>query len=249
MNNNYDERKLKKWHQHLQLPYFIIIVSLLQIVFYGMYGPTDLLAFDPVQLPRLFWHSATYLLAHDGLAHLAMNVAIQCVLATWLHCCQTYHRNNHLKVAAVYLLSGMGGALGAACVQRHIIVGASGAVYGLFFSATAHLTLNLHTTKYMWQQCVSCAFIVCCDVAYNIYHVANDCSPTISWSVHVFGSIYGALLGFVLFRSSDYARNTTAKLMQQSALLLLCAFSIALLVLTVQISRCSLTRYDYTFIC
>lgn len=247
--NNYDDKKPKKWYQEVQVPYFIIMISLLQIVFYCIYGPTDLLAFDPVQLPWRWWRSATYLLAHDSSAHLAMNVAIQCVLAIWLQCHQIYHPHSDFKVAIVYLVSGIGGAVGAACVQRHIIVGASGAVYGLFWSVTSYLILNFHSTKYIWQQFVSCAFIVGCDIAYNIYHVNNNCSPKISWSVHVFGSIYGAVLGYVLYASNDYKQNTYAKLMHFASTFFLCLFSMVLLVLTVQICRCSTSRYDYTFTC
>lgn len=45
------------------------------------------------------------------------------------------------RIAAVYLISGMLGALGAACVLPDLIVGASAGVYALLISHIAHVII------------------------------------------------------------------------------------------------------------
>lgn len=93
------------------------------------------LRFDPNNQFEL-WRFVTYIFLHGSWYHLILNVIIQCIFAWYLE-----KQQGNFRVSLIYVLSGITGALGAACVLPDLIVGASAGVYALLISHIAHIIL------------------------------------------------------------------------------------------------------------
>lgn len=93
------------------------------------------LRFDPNNQFEL-WRFFTYIFLHGSWHHLILNVLIQCLFAWYLE----KHQGN-ARVGLLYIISGVIGALGAACVLPDLIIGASAGVYALLISQIAHIIL------------------------------------------------------------------------------------------------------------
>ena len=65
------------------------------------------LMYDPHHREQL-WRFLTYMLLHSDLLHLALNIAIQCLLAAPLE-----HEQGHLRTSLVYFGGVLGGTLKA----------------------------------------------------------------------------------------------------------------------------------------
>ncbi|XP_046391523.1 uncharacterized protein LOC124159657 [Ischnura elegans] len=154
------------------------------------------------------WRFATYMVLHTGALHLALNVAIQVVLATPLEAEQ-----GHLRTGLVYVGGGLGGSLSTSMLEPEIyIVGASGGVYALLISQLANILLNFRRLRYKAYRAVAVAVISLADVAFSVYHFVrrgNEC-PRIGWAAHTGGALAGLLLGLVLFRSDDHEEEAGA---------------------------------------
>ncbi|XP_071442954.1 protein rhomboid-like [Hetaerina americana] len=157
-----------------------------------------LLLYDPHRRWEA-WRFATYMLLHTGALHLALNVAIQVVLATPLEAEQ-----GHLRTGLVYFGGGLGGSLTTSMLEPEIyIVGASGGVYALLISQLANVLLNFRRLRYKAYRAVAVVVISLADIAFSVYHFVrrgNEC-PRIGWAAHTGGALAGLLLGLVLFRS------------------------------------------------
>lgn len=129
------------------------------------------------------WRMATYALVHDlsGPTHLILNM-----LALWVIGRVLEPALGWWRFAALYVLSAVGGAVFALWVSDPLqpVVGASGAVYGMF----AALFL---VTRVRGGQVRSIAVLI------GLNLVISFLLPGISWQVHVGGLITGAVVALV----------------------------------------------------
>ncbi|KAL1490860.1 hypothetical protein ABEB36_011545 [Hypothenemus hampei] len=188
------------------------------------------LRFEPTKRLEL-WRYVTYMFVHDDWSHLVLNVFIQCVFATLLELNQ-----GRLKILTIYILGGLNGVLGAACLHPDLIVGASAGGYALLSANMADLILNFETIPYKIYRTISICILILFDIIYDVTHVAVKQEPLVSWQAHFFGGLTGILLGFVVFNSEEYCKLRRIYFWIGSIfylMLLLC-----FIVLLVQIERC-----------
>ncbi|XP_021915989.1 protein rhomboid-like [Zootermopsis nevadensis] len=196
---------LRSW----QPPYFIFLVSILEVgVFvWGGEETQRALVYDPYHREQV-WRFLTYMLLHSNTLHLALNVAIQCLLAVPLE-----HEQGHLRTSLVYLGGVLGGSLGTSMLEPELkVVGASGGVYALLISQLANILLNFGALPYKLHRAVVVAVLALADIAASLYHyflLGNVC-PRISWAAHSSGALAGFLLGLVLFKGSKKPGPTAA---------------------------------------
>ena len=87
------------------------------------------------------WRLATPMVLHAGPLHIIMNMYVQLLLGIQ---CETEWGTR--KTAAIYVASGVGGALASAVASPTSIgVGASGAIVGLLGARLARLVTEWHT--------------------------------------------------------------------------------------------------------
>ncbi|XP_069669200.1 protein rhomboid isoform X2 [Periplaneta americana] len=189
---------LRSWHP----PYFIFLVSILEVGVF-VWGGAEVqraLVYDPHHREQL-WRFLTYMLLHSDALHLALNVAIQCLLAAPLE-----HEQGHLRTSFIYLGGVLGGSLGTSMLEPELyVVGASGGVYALLISQLANILLNFRVLPYKLHRAVAVAVLALADIASSLYHyfsLGNVC-PRISWAAHSSGALAGFLLGLVLFKGSN----------------------------------------------
>ncbi|GLV35897.1 rhomboid-6 [Carabus blaptoides fortunei] len=180
-------------------PCFMIIVSIIQILTFLLADDqtNKLLRVDPVQRQEL-WRYLSYMLLHWGKTHLALNVAIQCVLALPLEVEQ-----GGLRTLVVYVGGGVFGALGACLLQPQPMVGASAGVYSLLISHLAHLYLNFNLVKYKKYRVFSVCVLAVSDICFYAFHSKTARHPPISLGAHTSGGLAGVLLGLIAYECYD----------------------------------------------
>lgn len=188
---------LRSWHP----PYFIFFVSILEVGTFVWGGPETqrALMYDPHHREQL-WRFLTYMLLHSDLLHLALNIAIQCLLAAPLE-----HEQGHLRTSLVYFGGVLGGSMGTSMLEPELyVMGASGGVYALLISQLANILLNFKELPYKLHRAVAVAVLALADIAASLYHYFSlgNISPRISWAAHSSGALAGFLLGLVLFKGS-----------------------------------------------
>lgn len=129
------------------------------------------------------WRMLTYAFVHDvsGPTHLALNMVALWVIGRVLE-----PALGRWRFLALYVLSAVGGAVFALWVADPLqpVVGASGAVYGLFSALFL-------VTRFRGGQVGSIAVLI------GLNLVMSFLLPGISWQVHVGGLLTGAAVGAV----------------------------------------------------
>lgn len=130
------------------------------------------------------WRMLTYALVHDvsGPTHVALNMVALWVIGRVLEPALGWWR-----FLALYLVSALGGAVFALWTADPLqpVVGASGAVYGLFAALFA-------VTRFRGGQVTSIAVLIGLNLVFSFL------MPGISWQVHVGGLLTGAVAGALL---------------------------------------------------
>ncbi|KAG5892709.1 hypothetical protein JTB14_002834 [Gonioctena quinquepunctata] len=233
----------KKWYSLENLPFAILGVSFIQILFHAFATNhiQKFLRFEPSKRIEI-WRFVTYMLVHDDWYHLILNVVIQCIFAILLE-----KRQGRLRVLVLYLLGGVTGVLGASCVHPDLVIGASAGVYALLISNISDIILNFQNVKYKIYRGSSIAVLVIFDVVYNIVHVYAKKEPVISWEAHFVGGAAGLLLGLVIFRSHENAAEASKfvginRALLWTGLILYSIVVISFVIISVQIKKCTPTN-------
>lgn len=152
------------------------------------------------------WRLLTVLFVHGGLVHLGLNM-----LALWMLGQILEPMLGRARFLAIYLISGLGGSVVAACLApTTMVVGASGAIFGLM---AALLIIGRHTGANVT------GILVILGVNFAFGLVIGG----ISWQAHLGGVIAGALVALVFTRT----RRREQRIWQ---IVLLAAITLVLLV-------------------
>lgn len=179
----------------------------------AIYGPA--VVFD-----GQFWRLLTAQFLHYGFLHLAMN--LWCLLSVGPRVERFF---GHLGFAALYLLSGTGGALASLCVHPTVVsAGASGAIFGVIGGLLAFLIVRrrdvpMSVLKPMRASTVSF-------VGYNLLFGLAD--ARIDMAGHVGGLVTGFVVGLCL-AASAITRPDRVGLMRRLAVIAPLASVIVLL--------------------
>lgn len=161
------------------------LVYLLQFVFGGV--PETLLLFNAAYLADLPglglqpWRILTVTLVHGSLLHVAFNM-----LTLWLFGRVLEEAFGHLRFLALWLTSAIGGSLAVTLLSpESSVIGASGAVFGLF---SAYFVImrqaRMNTTSLL--------------VLIGINVVMGFVNSGVSWEAHLGGLAFGFAAGALL---------------------------------------------------
>jgi membrane associated rhomboid family serine protease len=167
-----------------------VVVFLLQFATGGQNGAvTDLLRYQPVTTFSEPWRLVTSMFSHANVFHILFNM-----YALYLFGSQLEGLLGRARYLALYLLSGLGGSAAVlALAPNSSVVGASGAIFGLFaayFVVVRHLGGNAAQVLVL--------------IALNL--VLGFFVPAISWQAHVGGAVAGALTALVLVSTRSRRR-------------------------------------------
>ena len=177
------------------LPFVIITLSIMDVVIF--YSAPELRMQWAIRVPprqNESLHLLTYMFIHVNATHLYSNLVVQLFAGIAL---EILH--GPFRVVVIYLCAGIiGGAFEAILTTRApiIILGASGAVYGLIGAYGAHLFYNWRETPFA----LAAAFIF---VAYFVFDViqAVTTSSSIALTAHYAGALSGLLFTLAVARN------------------------------------------------
>jgi len=136
------------------------------------------------------WRLLTVLLVHSGFLHVALNM-----LALWMIGRILEPLVGHTRFVVMYLISGIGGSVAVALLAPATwVVGASGAIFGLF---GALLIIGRH----IGANVTSIAVIIGINFAFPFVAGLFSGSVNISWQAHLGGLIAGCAVGFIYART------------------------------------------------
>jgi membrane associated rhomboid family serine protease len=132
------------------------------------------------------WRMLTALFLHASFIHLALNM-----LALWMIGQSLEPLIGHWRYLTLYLISGLGGSVAVALLAdpRVAVIGASGAIFGLF---GALLVIGRH----IGANITGIAIVIGINLVISFLP-----GFAIAWQAHVGGVIVGAAVGFVLART------------------------------------------------
>ncbi|GAA4346823.1 rhomboid family intramembrane serine protease [Microbacterium rhizosphaerae] len=150
-----------------------------QLVFYAPYLYPSLTGhFEP-------WRPITMMFVHSGWIHVGLNM-----LTLWMIGRILEPLIGHGRFVAAYLISGLGGAVGVALLSFDTpVVGASGAIFGLF---GALLVIGRH----IGADVAGIAVVIAINLVIGFLP-----GTSVAWQAHVGGLITGAAVGLVLART------------------------------------------------
>jgi len=164
------------------------------------------------------WRLFTVLLVHGSFFHVALNM-----LALWMIGRSLEPLLGHTRFLALYLISGLGGSVAVALLAPATwVVGASGAIFGLF---GALLVIGRH----IGANVTTIAILIGINFAFPFIQGiigGSLAAIQISWQAHLGGLVTGAAVGFIFAR-------TRARRQQKLQIWLLVAVTAVLLALLV----------------
>ena len=172
------------------------------------------IAIDPVNGVFQPWRLLTVLLVHASILHVGLNM-----LALWMIGRSLEPLVGRWRFLILYLIAGLGGSVAVALIAPGTsVVGASGAIFGLF---GALLIIGRH----IGADIAGIAIVIGINLAFPfVLALLSGGSSGISWQAHVGGLVTGAAVGFI------YARTRSARRRGLQVVLLI-ALTIVLLAL------------------
>src|SRR5690349_14946211 len=159
------------------------------------------------------WRLITVLFVHGSFWHIALNM-----LALWMIGRSLEPLLGHGRFLTLYFLSGLGGSVAVALLAPGVwVVGASGAIFGLF---GALLVIGRH----IGANITSIAIIIGINLVIGFVPGFN-----VSWQAHVGGLLVGLLVSFIYTRT----RSPRQRGLQIALLAAVAAVLIALLLVPI----------------
>jgi rhomboid protease GluP len=174
----------------------------------------------PVVFDGEVWRLPASMFLHFGLVHLAMN--LWCLLSTGAVVERFF---GHLGYTAIYVLSGLGGAIASLCAHpTSVCAGASGAIFGVIGGLLAYLAVRHHDVPAAILQPMRSGTLGF--LGYNL--VFGMTSPTIDMAAHLGGLVTGFIAGLIL-AGSWVTRADGAGLVRRSGVIVALSLGLALL--------------------
>lgn len=173
-----------------------LFIYLLQLI--PGFGPLvqDALSFAPPYLyPAWFgvfepWRLITVLFVHGGIWHVALNM-----LALWMLGRSLEPLLGRGRFLTLYLLSGLGGSVAVVFLGFSTsVVGASGAIYGLFGALLVigrHIGANIR----------GIVLVLGINLVISFLPLLTGGGIAVSWQAHVGGLLVGLLVAFIFTRT------------------------------------------------
>ena len=209
-------------------PLFMIIVSILQFVFFIYHASLhhesntwnrnaplcSNLIFNPGRREEV-WRYLTYSLVHSGISHILLNVFIQLVVGLVLEM-----SHGSWRVSLLYLIGVISGSLTSSCTEPLVhLAGASSGVYALIAAHLSNLILNWEEDELiitpnnrggrvingglirLLKLTALLAFMVV-DITIAVYdNYFTGRKSTTSYGAHVAGAVIGLLAGILILKN------------------------------------------------
>ncbi|EDW68830.1 protein rhomboid [Drosophila virilis] len=237
-----DELMLLKFEHRKHWPWFILMISVIEIAIfaYDRYTMPAQNFGQPVPIPsdsvlvyrpdrRLqVWRFFSYMFLHANWFHLGFNIIIQLFFGVPL---EVMHGT--ARIGVIYLAGVFAGSLGTSVVDSEVfLVGASGGVYALLAAHLANITLNYAHMKSASTQLGSVIIFVSCDLGYAVYTQYFDGAatpafakgPQVSYIAHLTGALAGLTIGFLVLK--NFGHREYEQLIWWLALGVYCAFTV-----------------------
>lgn len=161
------------------------------------------------------WRLFTVLLVHSSIWHVGLNM-----LALWMIGRSLEPLLGRSRFLTLYLISGLGGSVGVALLAPgQWVVGASGAIFGLF---GALLVIGRH----IGANVTSIAILIGINFAFPFIQglmAGSMAAVQISWQAHLGGLIAGAAAGFIFARTRSVRQRRLQIILLSGLTLLLLA--------------------------
>lgn len=190
-----------------------VVVFVLQLIIPGRFMETWL-AFNSYfvmpgsEAPFQPWRLITVIFVHDGFWHVALNM-----LALWMIGRSLEPLLGHWRFVTLYLLSGLGGSVAVALLAPGVwVVGASGAIFGLFGALLVigrHIGANITTIAIIIGINFAWPFVLALINSIGRGSFSDALAAiAVSWQAHLGGFLVGALVGFIFARTRTAARRS-----------------------------------------
>ncbi|AEH60994.1 Rhomboid family protein [Methanosalsum zhilinae DSM 4017] len=170
----------------------IIAICIISFILGIIPGYFDLFKFDPTQILAKPWAIITYMFLHAGVAHLFFNMLVLFFFGRELE-----RRVGNTMFLKVFFISGIVAALGYSLTSDISMVGASGAIYGVF-AAVALLAPDLRIYIYFFPMKIKYALVIFAAIDFLLIS-----APTmIAHSAHLMGLFTGLLMGYYIKKAN-----------------------------------------------
>lgn len=183
---------------------FVFVVTL--IPGFGRVVESLLSFYAPAIYPQISgvfqpWRVLTVVLVHDGFWHIGLNM-----LALWFIGRSLEPLLGRVRFLLLYVLSALGGSVAVALLAPNVaVVGASGAIFGLFGALLVigrHIGANIRMIAILIAVNFALPFVLAIVSAAGTGSFANALAAIqISWQSHLGGLIVGAAVGFIYART------------------------------------------------
>nr|XP_033817175.1 rhomboid-related protein 3 isoform X1 [Geotrypetes seraphini] len=200
-------------------PWFMIVVTVLEVAFFVYYGlvldrfvlqvthPLYLknpLIYHP-QLRAQAWRFLSYIFVHAGIEHLGLNVALQLLVGVPL---EMVH--GALRIGFIYVAGVLAGSLAVSVADMPApVVGSSGGVYAIISAHLANIVMNWAGMKCHFKLMRVAVALLCMSVEFGRavwlrFHPSTypPC-PHPSFVAHLSGVLVGITLGVVILRNYE----------------------------------------------
>lgn len=168
--------------------YLLIALSVLVYILmyatggtFGAVGTSLVFVPDPYYLVFQPWRLVTSMFAHGGIFHLLFNM-----YALYLFGSQLEYLLGRARFLMLYFLAGIGGSAAVvALAPDSVVLGASGAIFGLF---SAYFVIS----RRLGGNATQFLIVIGLNFALGFF------VPNISWQAHLGGAVVGALVALVL---------------------------------------------------
>lgn len=188
----------------------VFVVTLIPGI--GPYVQSVLSFYAPALYPEITgvfqpWRIITVTLVHSGFWHIGLNM-----LALWFMGRSLEPLLGRWRFLALYLISAVGGSVAAALLAPNIsVVGASGAIFGLFGALLVigrHIGANIRVIAILIAINFALPFVLALVSAIGTGSFAGALqSIQVSWQSHLGGLIAGALVGLIYARTRKHSQR------------------------------------------
>merc|ERR1740121_437589 len=143
------------------------------------------------------WRLVTALFLHGGVVHLCLNMLALLAVGRQLE-----HSHGSLRVGAIYLLSGLFGALASAIfAPTTLSVGASGAIFGLIGACLGDILLNWDLYP---KPCLALLWLT----LISLFQLLLGTMPLLDNFAHAFGFVMGLVSSIALLQRRSPTKHS-----------------------------------------